>query len=261
MEPAKYSAGLPRRLLVPRNSLLMKLAIMQPYLFPYIGYFQLVNAVDTFVIYDDVQYINRGWINRNRILQNGESNLYTFSLQSDSSRKNINERYFTSDFNNLCDDFLKMLQFAYGNAPYFAETKNLVEQVFESMKPKKTDENIASKIGRSIKIIPHYLGLDTDFITSSTIKKDSAKSGQELILEINNQLESNVYINQVNGKNLYDRERFKQAQIELRFIEPKKITYKQFSNQFVPWLSIIDVCMFNSKEQTQELLNAYTLHS
>lgn len=237
----------------------MTLGIMQPYLFPYIGYFQLVHAVDTFVIYDDVQYITRGWINRNRILQNGEPNLYTFSLQSDSSRKNINQRYFTPHFKQECNEFLKMIQFAYGNAPYFERTKAMVEDVFSSMDLEETEENIADKIARSIKQISDFLGLTTHFETSSHLEKDASKSGQELILEINRALQSRCYINPKGGRSLYNRQRFEEEDIKLRFLKSQNIEYQQFSDDFVPSLSIIDVCMFNSRDEIRELLNAYSI--
>ncbi len=237
----------------------MSLGIMQPYLFPYIGYFQLIHAVDTFVIYDDVQYITRGWINRNRILQNGEPNLYTFSLQSDSSRKNINQRYFTPHFKDECNEFLKMIQIAYGNAPYFERTNAMVEAVLDSMKPDEISENIADKITRSIKQISDFLGLSTKFKISSQLHKNNAKSGQELILEINRVLGSQRYINPEGGKSLYDLERFREENVQLRFLESHDIEYAQFSDDFVPSLSIIDVCMFNSLDEIQKLLNAYSL--
>jgi hypothetical protein len=237
----------------------MKTGIMQPYLFPYIGYFQLVHAVDTFVIYDDVQYITRGWIHRNRFLQNGKENLFTFSLQNDSSRKNINERYFTTDFENERDDFLKMLQFAYGQAPHYDETRALAERVFEKMDPQNIEENIALKIGRSIEEIARFLGLETTFLVSSELDKDNSASGQELILDINRVLGSDCYINPVNGQKLYSHEKFEREGFDLYFIKPEEVRYEQFSNDFIPWLSMIDVCMFNDRESIKGLLKEYSL--
>ena len=69
----------------------MTVAIMQPYLFPYIGYWQLIHAVDTFVIFDDVNYIKKGYINRNNILVNGQKQTFTLELMSASQNKLIND--------------------------------------------------------------------------------------------------------------------------------------------------------------------------
>ena len=70
----------------------MKLAIMQPYFFPYIGYFQLIKSVDEFVIYDNIQYTKKGWINRNRILVNGTDYLISLPLKKDSDYLNVVDR-------------------------------------------------------------------------------------------------------------------------------------------------------------------------
>src|SRR5690242_636845 len=92
----------------------LKIAIMQPYLFPYIGYFQLINAVDKFVIHDDVQFIKGGWINRNQILVNNREFMFTFSIKKDSSSHNINKRYFSDKFEAEKNKFLRTLKANYG---------------------------------------------------------------------------------------------------------------------------------------------------
>lgn len=148
----------------------MRIAVMQPYLFPYIGYFQLINNVETLIIHDNVQFIKGGWINRNRILLNQNDHLFTFSLENDSSSKNINERYFTDDFSNQCKTFLRVLQTAYGNAPYFDQAMNILKENLEIMEPGKR-ENIALKISRSLVNLSTHLGLDTNFVYASNISK------------------------------------------------------------------------------------------
>lgn len=238
---------------------MMKLGIMQPYLFPYIGYFQLIHSVDTFVLYDDIQYRKGGWINRNRVLMNGDELLWSFSVQSDSITKNINERYFTDRLKRETNKFLKTLQMAYGQAPYFSRTNRMAAEVFEIMEVEKTDENIALKIGRSIEHISEFLGLKTEFMSSSNLKKDNSLDGQQQILEIAHHLDAETYINPEGGQELYSRDRFIKEGIDLKFIQAEKKTYPQFSEPFVPWLSIIDVCMFNSPEEISKLLETYSL--
>jgi hypothetical protein len=237
----------------------MKVGIMQPYLFPYIGYFQLIKAVDTFVIHDDVQYIKGGWINRNRVLLNKTDYLYTFSLQNDSSSKHVNQRYFTPDFKQQCQKFMRVLQTAYGNAPYFERTQEMVKNVFKAMSPENIEEDIAVKIGRSVRLIASFLDLDTNFMSSSSLEKDEQTEGEDRVLEIAHQLNAETYINAIGGKELYNPQKFNNEGIELYFIQPKKIPYRQFPDEFVPWLSIIDVCMFNSREEINELLASYSL--
>ncbi len=71
----------------------MKLAIMQPYFFPYIGYFQLINTVDEFVVYDNIEFTKKGWINRNRILVNGKDEYITLPIKKDSDFLHVKDRF------------------------------------------------------------------------------------------------------------------------------------------------------------------------
>ena len=103
----------------------LRLGIMQPYFFPYIGYWQLIKAVDKFIIFDDVNYINRGWINRNRILFNGSSRYFNIRIHKASQNKLINELEIIRDENKS----LELLHMAYRNAPYYQETRELVKNI------------------------------------------------------------------------------------------------------------------------------------
>lgn len=227
-----------------------KLAIMQPYLFPYIGYFQLLSYVDEFVIYDDVQFMKRSWINRNSIIINEEKHLFTISLAGASTTKLINEIKIKDDFIK----FLKMLKMAYSKAPKFEEVFHLIEKICSY-----EDKNLARFIGNSLEEIKRYLNLDTALIYSSDIDKNNHLKGQDKVIDICKTLHADIYINSIGGQELYDKAVFNEYDIELKFLQPNLIEYRQFSNEFVPGLSIIDVMMFNSVKEIQDMLLKYEL--
>jgi len=231
----------------------MKLAIMQPYFFPYIGYFQLISAVDKFVFYDDVNYVKSGWINRNKILIDSEGKYWTLNLKGASSFKNINEIVIGNNANKL----LKTIKSNYSKAPYFHQISQLVEDVFSEITSNSLISEIAAK---SVMIVSEFLGLDTEFEISSY--KYSKTKGMERtqrlikICEING---AKTYINLIGGTVLYNKDYFKKYNIELGFVKTNNIIYKQFDETFYPNLSIIDVMMHNSKDDIKEILNQYKI--
>jgi hypothetical protein len=231
----------------------MKLAIMQPYIFPYIGYFQLINAVDKFVIYDDVNFINRGWINRNRILVNGKDSLFTIPLKDASQNKLINEIDTNWDA-AWKNKFLKTIEQSYKKAPFYKEGLEIIEKTFTI-----EELNTSSVIFNNLKVICEYLDIKTELVASSTIYQNTDLKAQERILYICLQEKANHYINPIGGLELYDKAYFESKNIKLNFIKAKPVVYSQFKNEFVPWLSMIDVLMFNSKEKIQEFLKEYEL--
>lgn len=236
----------------------MKIAVMQPYFFPYIGYFQLVKAVDIFVFYDDVNFIKKGWVNRNRILINCADNLLTIPCIAASQNKQINEvniDYDSKEFKKI----LPKIHHAYKNSsPNFQKVFPLIEQVFE-----QNHESIAQFCQTGIELFSMYLEIETEFKVSSKNFADSKGLGKaERLISISKSLNSNEYINAQGGKELYSKEEFEAQGIYLKFLEPKisNIQYIQGKcNNFTPNLSIIDVLMFNSKEKISEMLNMYTL--
>ena len=234
----------------PKNWLhdAMKLGIMQPYFLPYIGYWQLINAVDKYVIYDDVNYINRGWINRNNILLNKQQFLFTLTLLGASQNKLINEITVCEEQDKL----IKTFETAYKKAPFFSEAFLVVKQIFEY-----NDKNLAKFIGNSIMRIADYLGLKTEFVYSSEIEKDCSLKGREKILSICKILRATEYFNAIGGKELYNQADFEANNIKLTFLKASQIEYKQFNNSFVPNLSILDVMMFNSVKEIGKMLEEY----
>lgn len=223
---------------------------MQPYLFPYIGYFQLINAVDTFVIYDDVNYIKQGWINRNRILLNSKEHLITLNLINSSSFKLINE--IEKGSNNI--KVLKTIEQAYKKAPYFHVGFSVIEDILNVK-----ENNLARFLEYSIRRLTLHLSIKTQIEVSSKLEKDISKKGQDKVIDICKSMNASTYINAIGGQGLYSKEVFSQNHLELKFIKTNSINYHQFDNEFVPWLSIIDVMMFNSTEEIKEMLNKFEL--
>lgn len=228
----------------------MTVAIMQPYFFPYIGYWQLINSVDTFVIYDDVNYKNKGYINRNSILVNGKSQKFTLELVGASQNKFINE----IEVRNNGKKLLKTIEMAYKKAPFFNEVFPLIKKVLN-----QKEKNLAKFIGYSLNLISKYLNISTKFIYSSDIEKNNTLKAQDKILDICKKLKATSYINSIGGQELYNKKIFKENGIELSFLESRLIDYKQFQNDFIPYLSIVDILMFNSKNNIKSIMKSYQL--
>jgi len=228
----------------------MKLAVMQPYLFPYLGYFQLIHAVDTFVVYDDVNYIKGGWINRNYILAREGRQRVTLPLQGASPNKLINQVAVGGGRREL----LETIRQRYGKAPEFAAAYPLIEDILN-----RQDRNLASFLGYQLRQICAYLGIVARWQVSSALKKQQDLRGQEKVLAICEELGATHYINATGGKALYDKNAFTDRGIRLSFIESMKVTYPQFGSEFVPNLSIVDVIMFNNKVRCTRLLEEYEL--
>ena len=232
----------------------MIIGIMQPYFMPYIGYFQLINSVDEFVIYDNIQYTKKGFINRNRILSNGTDQLFSLPLKKDSDYLNVVERELSGSWEKDKNKILNTINSSYSKAPYFKQSFDLISKCLDN-----PEVNLFRFIYDSIVSINEYLDIKTKVIISSTIDTDHTLKSQDKVLAICKERNATQYINSIGGVELYNKETFKQNNIELNFIKSNLIQYKQFNNEFIPWLSIIDVLMFNSKEEINKYLNEYTL--
>lgn len=230
----------------------MKLGIMQPYFLPYIGYFQLLNAVDKYVIYDNIQYTKKGWINRNRILQNGKDLMITIPLEKDSDYLDVKERSLSVGFDKK--KLLNQIRESYRKAPYFEQVIPLIERIVNF-----DDNNLFHYIDNSVREICRYLEINTEIITSSFLNVDHSLKGQDKVIAICKELNATDYYNAIGGQELYSSDAFKKEDISLHFISSNPIEYKQFANEFVPWLSILDVMMFNPVEKIKSMLNDYKL--
>lgn len=234
----------------------MDISIMQPYLFPYIGYYQMINCSDYFVIADDVQYIKRGWINRNRILLNGEPSMITLPLKKGSSFLNINERSFTNQsVSKSRSTFLNKIYNAYHKAPEFTDSYKLIESIMNF-----ENNNVAEFLHNSIKEICLYLDINTEILLESSFNLSPKLKYQDSVIYVCKKLNADRYINSIGGMDLYSTQKFKENDISLKFIKTKEsLEYKQFYNKFVSNLSIIDVLMFNPRIEIKKMLNDYDL--
>lgn len=231
-----------------------RLAIMQPYFMPYIGYFQLINSVDEFIIYDNIQYTKKGWINRNRILVNGKDQLISLPIKKDSDYLDVVNRSLSKSWHKDKIKILNTIKSCYRKSPFFNEAYSIIERCLNV-----PNTNLFEFIYQTILILNDFLGIKTKMIISSNVDADHSLKSQDKVLAICKARNASMYINSIGGTELYDKTVFKESGIELNFIKSNSIQYKQFNNEFVPWLSIIDVLMFNSKEQIQEYFNEYTL--
>lgn len=230
--------------------IMLTIAIMQPYFFPYIGYFQLMNAVDQFVIYDNIQYTKKGWINRNRILVNGKDEYITIPIMHGSHCLDIRERFLSDTWSKDRKHILNRLSELYREAPYFRDAYPVIEQclLYE-------ENNLFNFNFYSLNIVKDYLTIHTPFIISSTINIDHRLKGEKKVLEICKALGATNYINPIGGRDLYQKDQFEKSGIQIKFLKAENIRYPQFDNKFIPNLSIIDFMMFNDKLKIIKNLN------
>jgi hypothetical protein len=220
----------------------MKLAIMQPYFLPYIGYWQLLASVDTFVVYDNIKYTKKGWINRNRMLQNGKDAMFSLPLKKGSDFLDVRDRALAADFNR--NKLLNQLKGAYGGAPYFEQTFPLLARIVLC-----EERNLFRYVYHSIVSVCAHLGLTAAIRISSDIGINHDLKNQDKVLALCKAIEADTYINAIGGMGLYSKDVFRLAGIKLQFIRSQPFEYCQFGKAFQPWLSIVDVMMFNSPRQ------------
>lgn len=232
----------------------MTIAVMQPYLFPYIGYFQLIGAVDLYISDDDVQYIKSGWISRNRILSGGRPAYFVFSVARNAHTRKINERVFSEEEHGREKrKFLRTLE-NYRRAPCFEEVFELVSGIMRC-----DDVNVAAFVLNSIRGVCRYLEIETPMQVASQVECDRRAAGQARVIDLCLRSGADAYINAIGGVELYSREAFNRRGLRLQFLKTRELRYKQFGNPFVPDLSIIDVMMFNRKDEIRAFLDQYDL--
>lgn len=231
----------------------MKLAIMQPYLFPYIGYFQLVAAVDKFVFYDDVNFIKNGWINRNRLLLAGEVRYITVPLSGASPFLKINQ--IAAQGGGIWQKKMaESLRHSYRKAPFFDEINGVFSEVIFS-----DDLNIAEMAKKSVLLIADYLQLQTDFVMSSVEYENAHLHSAERVIDICEKEKAKQYYNLPGGRDLYDAAAFSSHGIDLHFLDTKIEPYAQGSADFHPGLSMLDVLMFNDRAAAKQMLTGMSV--
>lgn len=214
---------------------------MQPYFLPYIGYFQLINSVDLFIVYDNIKYTKKGWINRNRMLQNGKEVMFSLPLKRDSDYLDVCKRGLAAEFNR--DKLLNQFKGAYQRSPYFEQTFPLVKQIVLC-----DESNLFRFLYHSIEKTCEHLGITTAIRVSSDFAIERDLKNQDKVLALCQATGASTYVNAIGGIELYSKDTFSGRGIDLKFIKSKPFEYPQFGDMFVPWLSIIDVMMFNSLE-------------
>ncbi len=232
----------------------MKVGIMQPYFLPYIGYFQLIKAVDTFVVYDNIQFTKKGWINRNRVLINGKDEYISLPLKKDSDYLMVNERFLSESFDQEKDKLLRKISENYRKAPHFKEGFAVVEDCFNS-----PERNLFDFVWSSVRKVCQYLNITTEVVVSSNLPIDHSLKAQEKVIALCKNLHADEYINNAGGMELYEKEDFSREGIALHFIESKSRPYKQFNTAYMAKLSILDVMMFNSAEEIMAMLTEYII--
>ena len=232
----------------------MKLAIMQPYFFPYIGYFQLMNAVDEFIIYDNIKYTKKGWINRNRILVNGHDSIISLPLKKDSDFLDLKDRSLAVSWTKDKGKLLNQISEAYRKSPFFAEAFPIVEQCLNYK-----ETNLFKFLHNSLFLVKTYLGIQTPITASSMIPVNHGLKAEYRVLAICKARNATQYVNPIGGTELYSKTFFAEAGVPIFFLRSKELPYKQFLHDFVPWLSIIDVMMFLPKYELPNILNSYSL--
>ena len=220
-------------------------AIMQPYFLPYIGYFQLISAADVFVVYDNIKYTKKGWINRNRMLLNGCDVTFTLPLRKDSDSLDVVLRELAADFER--DKLLNRFREAYRHAPYFSQTFPLLERIMNFK-----ERNLFDYILNSIIEMCAHLCIRCEIRASSAIAIDHQVKAQDKVLALCKALSADRYVNAIGGMEMYSKEEFSTVGIALNFIKSHACEYKQFGKEFVPGLSIVDVLMFNPPSRVRE---------
>jgi len=228
----------------------MKVAIMQPYFFPYIGYFQLINAVDKFIILDEVNYIKKGWINRNYIHLAGAPFLFTLPLVNTSQNALISACMVDSN-PAWKHRFLKTLRLGYARAPHFNAAFPVIEAILLCQ-----EANLVRFLQHSLKELCDFLQIRTVIIPGTSGYDNLHLRGQERIVDICLQEGAELYINPAGGIDLYDKKLFELNHIELKFLRSRGISSGEDA---VPPLSIIHLMMHHPKETIISMLGQFDL--
>ena len=221
---------------------------MQPYFVPYLGYFQLLSAVDLFVIHDDVEYSKGGWVNRNRILLAGEPRFLTVALERQSDYARISDRRISTDYD--CKKSVRQLEAAYGRAPYWAEIRTELPSIVCPPTRSLVEFNMAG-----LTRLRDMLGLTTPIALASEILPNADALGQRKVIDVCRTVGASEYLNAIGGMKLYSGDAFREADIKLEFLRSRLSRYPQGDNQdFVPALSVLDTLAWTGPNGARDLV-------
>lgn len=225
---------------------------MQPYFLPYIGYFQLIEAVDEFIVYDNIQFSKKGWFHRNRMLQNGKDEFFSLSLKKDSDYLDVNQRQLSDSWHADGEKLLRKIKENYRKAPYFADIYPLIEKIFSF-----EDKNLFNFLLNSILEICRLLEIKTKITVSSNLEIDHTLKSQDKVIALTKAAGGSTYLNPIGGLELYNPKAFEEENITLQFHKARPFSYPQFNQEFVAWLSILDLLMFNSVDEIKVWLKEF----
>lgn len=221
---------------------------MQPYFLPYIGYFQLINLCDTFVLYDEIEYSKKGWISRNRIQSNGKVSVFSLHIEKSSDFLQISQKRLASSFDRK--KLLRQFDGAYRKSKYWMHARVALEEIILY-----EDDNLHNYIENSVRRMCKYIGIETTITRSSEIEASNSLRGEDRVLSICKAMKGLQYINPIGGINLYDKSRFKTHGIDLKFLRSRLSPYDQGKPDFVPALSIVDLLANLDLLQLRQLLH------
>jgi hypothetical protein len=224
----------------------MKIAILQPYFFPYIGYWHLIKKVDKLIIYDDAQYMKSGWINRNRFLLDGELKYFSLPIKSVSSNRLISETSFILGKEKQISRVKSQLAAAYKKMKFFNE----MEIFFDETCAEDGWPDVAVYLSNVLKKSIFLLNINTTVTLSSDIKFDRSLSAQDKVLEMVGALNGTEYVNPVGGQSLYETSAFTSQDIELKFFRSELLNIYNTS-------SILDAVARSGIAKVSEDLNVY----
>jgi len=227
---------------------------MQPYFLPYIGYFQLIHAVDEFIVYDNIQFSKKGWFHRNRMLQNGKDEYFSLSLKKDSDFLDVRDRRLSDTWPADREKVLRKIRENYRKAPHFEETYPVVEKIFHF-----PDTHLFDFIFFSLQTVCSFLEITTPLTVSSTVDIDHSLRSQDKVIALVKKTGGNIYLNPIGGFDLYDPSDFSAEGLTLQFHKARPFSYPQSGKEFVPWLSVLDLMMFNSREQVTGWLDNFDI--
>ena len=231
----------------------VKIGIMQPYWFPYLGYFQHCVSVDKFVFLTDANYKKKGWINRNRIIVDSREHMITVPLQKASQNNKIFEQKVLQG-HGWKKSILATLRHSYHKAPFYSAAISVVEQALMSPAISISDYAI-----ESIAAVFEYIQGRAPVFETSDKYNNADLIGENRIIDICLRAGADDYCNPISGCKLYDPASFRGRGLSLFFLEPGLKRYPQLSKKYIPSLSIIDALMMNSRSDMRELLNSYCL--
>lgn len=216
---------------------------MQPYFLPYIGYFQLIRAVDEFIVYDNIQFSKKGWFHRNRMLQNGKDEYFSLSLKKDSDFLDVRDRRLSDTWPADREKALRKIRENYRKAPRFEETYPVMENIFQYPETRLFDF-----IFYSLQTVCRFLEITTPLTVSSTVEIDHSLRSQDKVIALVKKTGGSIYLNPIGGWDLYHPADFSAEGLTLQFHKASPFSYPQYGKEFVPWLSVLDLMMFNSRE-------------